>query len=85
MGRRARGLNPYFPAPMSFENTQCPCGGTKERETLICRDCLTQFTGSMELAIYQQHDGRTESRRAAAIRLLAMARKRQRKLALAFS
>lgn len=69
---------------MAFQDTHCPCGGTKERETLICTDCCQHFTGTLELATYLETSWPRDSRRTAAIRLLSMARKRSRKLALIF-
>ena len=31
---------------MSYENTSCPCGGRKERETMICADCVTAINAA---------------------------------------
>lgn len=69
---------------MSWDDTRCPCGDRKERETLLCPACREQFKNTIEMkvfsAIVPRVDNRAE-RRAAAIRLLAMARRRKREAA----
>jgi len=39
---------------MSYENTSCPCGGRKERETMICDACkaFASITAANDLALY---------------------------------
>jgi hypothetical protein len=69
---------------MSYENTACPCGGKKERETMICADCEQHFAATIEIATVQKKSWPMEVRRNAAIRLLAMARRRNKRLPLAF-
>jgi hypothetical protein len=63
---------------VSWEDAKCPCGGRKERETLVCGECETHLAGTMEMQVYRTMttDDRGE-RRWAAIRLLAMARRRK--------
>lgn len=63
---------------MSFEGTNCPCGDRKERETLLCRACDSHLEGTFEMRIYRAKDNERGERRCAAIRLLAMARRRKR-------
>ena len=72
---------------MSYENTSCPCGGKKERETMICADCVTAINGANpnDLALYEDHRIPTSTRRAMAIRILATARRRGQRLPLTFS
>jgi hypothetical protein len=69
---------------MSYENTECPCGGTKERETIICQACRLQFAEAIELDAMDNLKFPMETRRSAAIRVLAMARKRNKRLAFTF-
>lgn len=69
---------------MSFENTQCVCGGKKERETLICRECKEHVASTIEAAAIDDSRIPWQSRRNAAIRVLSMARNRNKKLALAY-
>ena len=63
---------------MSYENTSCPCGGRKERETMICDPCkaFASVTAANDLSLYEDHRIPTATRRAMAIRILAIARRR---------
>jgi hypothetical protein len=73
---------------MSYENTDCPCGGKKDRETLICNACalhIFESTDRFELDHWQDGSFTKEARRSMAIRLLTMARRRTRRLPLQFS
>lgn len=72
---------------MSYENTSCPCGGRKERETMICADCVTAINAANpnDLALYEDHRIPTSTRRAMAIRILANARRRGQRLPLTFA
>jgi hypothetical protein len=69
---------------MSYENTSCPCGGRKERETMLCAPCIAATEGTIEAAVMHDTTRTWQTRRNAAIRLIAMARKRHQKLALRF-
>jgi hypothetical protein len=69
---------------MSYENTSCPCGGRKERETILCRDCQDYTASTIEAAVMNDTTRTWQTRRNAAIRLIAMVRKRDQKLALRF-
>jgi hypothetical protein len=62
---------------MSYEDTNCPCGGKKERETLICDQCREYFSAAIELAAMDDPRLPFEARRGSAIRLLSMARRRK--------
>ena len=63
---------------MSYESTTCPCGGKKERETMICAPCkaFASITAANDLALCEDHRIPVEARRAMAIRILAIARRR---------
>jgi len=63
---------------MSYESTTCPCGGRKGRETMICDPCkaFASITAANDLALYEDHRIPTATRRAMAIRILAIARRR---------
>ena len=69
---------------MSYENTSCPCGGRKERETMLCAGCVAATDGVADAFIVADSSRQWQARRNAAIRLIAMARKRHQKLALKF-
>jgi DNA-directed RNA polymerase subunit RPC12/RpoP len=69
---------------MSYENTECPCGGKKQRETLICAECERQFADTYEMKSFRDLTEPPWSRRPSAIRLLSMARRRNRRLPLQF-
>jgi hypothetical protein len=69
---------------MSYENTSCPCGGRKERETMLCRDCQDHTASTIEAAVMHDITRTWQTRRNAAIRLISMARKRDQKLPLRF-
>lgn len=62
---------------MSWEDTKCPCGGRKERETLLCGECETHLSGTMEMRAYKRPELGPMERRWAVIRLLSMARRRK--------
>ena len=63
---------------MSYESTTCPCGGKKERETMICAPCTQAITAANpnDIALCEDHRIPVETRRAMAIRILAIARRR---------
>jgi ribosomal protein L32 len=69
---------------MSYENTECPCGGKKQRETLVCAECERQFADTYEMKSFRDLTEPPWSRRPSAIRLLSMARRRNRRLPLQF-
>jgi hypothetical protein len=62
---------------MSYEDTNCPCGGKKPTETMLCGDCLAAF--AEHPAMRELNDARNSgsSRRHAATILLALARRRK--------
>jgi len=61
---------------MSYENTKCPCGGHKPRETMLCIDCQIAFADTPEMRRVNDTTEAAWFRRPAAIRLLSMARRR---------
>ena len=68
---------------MSYEDTHCPCGESKPRETMLCDGCNTAFADRTEMKMFKDTEHcPTGSRRYAAINLLALARKRKRQLHL---
>lgn len=64
---------------MSWADTKCPCGGIKERETMLCGECLETFAATTELAAVNNPLISFSGRRGCAIRLLSMARKRKKR------
>jgi hypothetical protein len=72
---------------MSYENNQCVCGGRKERETMLCADCISHISQTPDarlLAGYKEASFRLEQRRSMAIRLLSVARRRNKALPLSY-
>lgn len=70
---------------MSYENTSCPCGGKKQRETMLCQDCQDHLADTNELAAMNDTARPMQTRRSNAIRVLSMARKRKKSPALPLS
>jgi hypothetical protein len=79
------------PNSQCWEGTICPCGGKKERETMLCAACVEHFQKERP-SLFDYLDVRVplEARRSSAIILCSLARKRkaiqpQRGLPLAFN
>lgn len=70
---------------MSYENTDCPCGGKKERETMICPACREYLAGNHDLHFMADITESVESRRRSAVTVLSLCRKRNRRLPLRFA
>lgn len=62
---------------MSWENTECQCGGVKEQETMLCPECEAAFANHPAMAAFKSNGG-VEYRRQAAITLVSLARGRSR-------
>lgn len=67
---------------MAYEDTNCPCGGKKERETMLCADCQTAFADNVQMKILRDASALFEWKRSSAIALLSLARRRNRNLNL---
>lgn len=67
---------------MIYENTQCPCGGTKPAETMLCDECVALFQSRPEWREFQDPTLPLEYRRHAAIVLLSLAGDRKRMAAV---
>jgi hypothetical protein len=63
---------------MSYEDTNCPCGHRKERDTMLCADCMTAFKDHPSMKGFLNADGTWSipARRQSAIILVTLARKR---------
>ena len=70
---------------MSYENTRCPCGGTKLTETMLCPACEQAVAGTFDRREMDNRAAPLEARRSAAIRVLACARQRKPGLHLAYA
>lgn len=68
---------------MSYENTKCPCGGTKPTDTMLCDDCNAALKDRTEMRDYQDPSCQVEWRRSAAIILVTLSRQRRRQLQFA--
>lgn len=68
---------------MSYEDTKCPCGGKKERQTMLCSECVAAFNDRRELTEYQDGTLPLGYRRNAALILIALSKKRKRQTTLA--
>lgn len=66
---------------MSYEDTNCPCGGTKERETMLCKECMEALKDHPCMRGFLDARQSTQSRRHDAVVLVTLAarRKHQRK------
>ncbi len=64
---------------MSYADEKCPCGGKKQRDTMLCSDCETALADRHEMRRYQDGTIPIDLRRHAAIVLLSLARGRMRK------
>ena len=64
---------------MAYDDTHCPCGGHKLRETMLCDPCEAHLADRPENLIMRDPLTTWEGRRSAAIRLIALARKRTAK------
>lgn len=63
---------------MSWEDTSCPCGGRKDRETMLCVECQTQFKDRPETKELNSDQLSFSQKRSSAIALLALARRRRK-------
>lgn len=64
---------------MSYEDTNCPCGDQKPTDTMLCDACMEDLQDRREMVIFRSADP-VESRRHAATILLALARRRKRRI-----
>ena len=69
---------------MSYENTHCVCGGKKQTDTMLCGDCEKSVAGMFDRREMDNEAAPLEQRRSAAIRCLAVARRRNQSFALSF-
>jgi len=61
---------------MSYDSIHCPCGGRKLPETMLCEACETHVACDPDRRRMEDPSANWCARRAAAIRLLAVARRR---------
>lgn len=66
---------------MSFDDTKCPCGDKKERQTMLCDPCFYWLSDRQEVLDYMDESLSLDYRRQAAIVLLTLARGRKRRRA----
>lgn len=59
---------------MSYEDTNCPCGGKKERDTMLCDRCESDLAQHPSMPVFKNLENALESRRHAAIVLLSLSR-----------
>ena len=62
---------------MSYSDTNCPCGGKKPTDTMLCDDCNTAYAEHPSMRVFRDKTNSTDSRRHAAIVLLSLSRKRK--------
>ena len=67
---------------MSWDNTTCPCGGEKQRETLICAACELALSDDPAMRLWRNLENDRQFRRAGAIRLLSLSRQRSKQARL---
>ena len=65
---------------MSYHDAKCPCGGRKEPQTMLCQPCVEHMKEEMPFELRRWLDLTADfsTRRSAAIRMLAAARRRNR-------
>ena len=63
---------------MSYEDTNCPCGDRKERETMLCAACMADMIDHPSMRVFQSA-APVEDRKYAATVLLTLARGRKRR------
>lgn len=61
---------------MSYDTTQCPCGGRKQVDTMLCDACELALAGTHDRNRMDDPTANWSARRSAAIRVLAQARRR---------
>jgi hypothetical protein len=66
---------------MSFEDTNCPCGGKKPVGTMLCADCESAFAIHPAMVAFKDKTAGTEFRRHAAYTLISLAKNRDGKFA----
>ena len=65
---------------MSYDDTGCPCGGKKKRQTMLCQECNETFKDHPSMKVFNSEPGvASDYRRQAAIILLTLSRKRKQK------
>jgi hypothetical protein len=62
---------------MSYEGTVCPCGDKKEPNTMLCNGCMSEFSQHPSMSVFLDKSREPETRRHAALTLLALARGRK--------
>lgn len=65
---------------MSYEDTNCPCGGKKLTDTMLCDACMEYLRDRREWADFDNFKLSAEFRRQAAVILCSLARGRRRAL-----
>lgn len=63
---------------MSFEDTNCPCGGKKPRDTMLCDDCEASFKDHPSMIVFKDGQNTLDARQHSAMVLLALSHKRKR-------
>ena len=63
---------------MSFEDTNCPCGGKKERDTMLCPECVRAFADHSSMEAFADPELPLDARAHAARVLVILAKGRKR-------
>jgi len=63
---------------MSYENTKCPCEGTKPTDTMLCDECLRAFKHRSEMMVFNDPQFSLGYRRNAAIILINLSGRRRK-------
>lgn len=63
---------------MSYENTSCPCKGTKPTDTMLCDECEAEFATHSAMAVFKDDKADVSFRRHCAVILVSLARNRKR-------
>lgn len=65
---------------MSYEDTNCPCGGKKPTDTMLCDACELAFVEHPAMKDFNNGSLGTDTRHHAAVILVTLSRKRGRLL-----
>jgi hypothetical protein len=64
---------------MSYENTDCPCGGRKDPGTMLCASCVEFLADDPSYRSAMDQDANVIIRRQCAIAVIARVRNRRRR------
>ncbi len=64
---------------MSYEDTNCPCGGKKLRDTMLCDACEQELANHPSMKVFKDRSHKVDERSHAAHVLVTLSRSRGRR------